>query len=402
MLFGEMLLVALQSIRANLFRGFLTMLGIIIGVGSVITMVALGSGAQRAIDEQIDALGASILSIRSGSFMRRGIGSSGATLTIDDAEALRRDATQLSAVVPEVTRQLQVKFSNKNQNLRVVGTTPDFAQVHSFIVEYGAMFTQSDNSAKRRVAVLGGKVAAKLGTSVRELLGNDIYIAGTAFKVVGIFAEKGATGWRNVDEQIWIPLATAQFRVFGTKDLDVISAQVAPGTPVETAIVDIERIMRREHRIMPGAKNDFSIGDPRQFFNVRQAATQVFAYLLASIASISLIVGGIGIMNIMLVTVTERTREIGIRKALGATRTNILMQFLIEAMVLCLLGGTVGVLLGTGISVLMTRVVGWQMIISPAAILIAFGFSAGIGLFFGIWPARKAARLDPIEALRYE
>jgi len=402
MLFGEMISVALQSIRANLFRGFLTMLGIIIGVGSVITMVALGSGAQRAIDDQIDALGASILSIRSSGFMSQGVGRSNPTLTIDDAAALTKNATLLSAVVPEISRQLQTKFGNKNQNLRIVGTTPNFARVHSFIIEHGAMFTQADNSSKRRVAVLGAGVAAKLETTHEELLGHDIYIAGTAFEVVGMFTEKGAMGWRNVDEQVWIPLTTAQFRVFGTKNLDVISAQVAPGTSVETAIVDIERIMRREHRILPGTKNNFSIGDPRQFFNVRQAATQVFAYLLASIASISLIVGGIGIMNIMLVTVTERTREIGIRKALGATRTNILMQFLIEAMVLCLLGGAGGVLLGTSISVLMTKVVGWQMIVSPAAIVIAFSFSAGIGLFFGIWPARKAALLDPIEALRYE
>ena len=402
MLFGEMLLVALQSIRTNLFRGFLTMLGIIIGVGSVITMVALGSGAQRAIDDQIDALGASILTIRSGGRSHRGVGRSGPTLTIDDAAALTKDARLLSAVVPEITRQLQIKFSNKNQNLRTIGTTPDFAQVHSFTLDHGAMFTQADNSAKRRVAVLGGSVATKLNASPADLLGSNIYIAGTSFEVVGIFAEKGATGWRNVDEQIWIPLATAQYRIFGTKDVDVISAQVAPNQATETAIVDIERILRREHRIQPGARNNFSIGDPRQFFNVRQAATDVFAYLLASIASISLIVGGIGIMNIMLVTVTERTREIGIRKALGATRGNIMMQFLIEAMVLCLLGGGIGVLLGTGISVLMTEVVGWQMVVSPAAIIIAFSFSAAIGLFFGIWPARKAARLDPIEALRYE
>ena len=402
MLFGEMISVALQSIRANLFRGFLTMLGIIIGVGSVITMVALGSGAQRAIDDQIDALGASILSVRNSGFMRHGVGQSGPTLTIDDAAALSEDATLLTAVVPEISRQLQTKFGSKNQNLRIIGTTPDFASVHSFKIERGTMFTQADNASKRRIAVLGAGIAAKLDSTNEELIGNDIYIAGTAFEVAGIFTEKGAAGFRNVDEQIWIPLTTAQFRVFGTKDLDVISAQVVPGTSIETAIVDIERIMRREHQILPGARNDFSIGDPRQFFNERQAATQVFAYLLASIASISLIVGGIGIMNIMLVTVTERTREIGIRKALGATRTNILMQFLIEAMVLCLFGGAVGVMLGTGISVLMTKVVGWQMIVSPMAIIIAFGFSAGIGLFFGIWPARKAARLDPIEALRYE
>ena len=172
--------------------------------------------------------------------------------------------------------------------------------------------------------------------------------------------------------------------------------------PADQAIVDIERILRREHQIIPGEDNDFSIGDPKQFFNVRQAATNVFAYLLASIASISLIVGGIGIMNIMLVTVTERTREIGIRKALGATRLNILMQFLVEAMILCLIGGGVGILLGTGIAAVMTRMVGWQTVVSPAAVGIAFAFSAGIGLFFGIWPARKAAMLDPIEALRYE
>ncbi|MDP6416253.1 MAG: FtsX-like permease family protein, partial [Gammaproteobacteria bacterium] len=195
---------------------------------------------------------------------------------------------------------------------------------------------------------------------------------------------------------------TALFRMFGLKAIEVISAKVAPDSTIEKAIVDIERVLRREHKIMPGEDNDFSIGDPREFFNVRQAATDVFAYLLASIAGISLIVGGIGIMNIMLVTVTERTREIGIRKALGATRFNILMQFLVEAMILCMIGGSVGILLGTGIATAMTQFVGWQTIVSPAAISIAFLFSAGIGLIFGILPARKAARLDPIEALRYE
>jgi len=402
MLFGEMLSVALQSIRANLFRGFLTMLGIIIGVASVITMVALGSGAQRAIDDQIDALGASVLTIRSGATRHTGVGRSGTTLTIDDADALAADAKLLSEIVPETSQMLQVKTATENQNLRIVGTTPNFAEVHNYEIDYGTMYTQADEAARRRVAVIGSGIPVKLETSPDELLGEDIYIGGTSFQVIGIFAEKGATGWRNVDEQIWVPLATAQVRLFGSKSLEVIGAQVARDVPVEAAIVDIERVMRREHQILPGYKNDFSIGDPAQFFNVRQAATQVFAALLASIASISLIVGGIGIMNIMLVTVTERTREIGIRKALGATRINILSQFLIEAMVLCMIGGTVGVLIGVGISILMTEVIGWQMLVSPTAIFIAFGFSAAIGLFFGIWPARKAARLDPIEALRYE
>jgi putative ABC transport system permease protein len=402
MLFNEMISVALQSIRTNMFRGFLTMLGIIIGVGSVITMVALGSGAQRAIDDQIDALGASILSIRSGGFMRHGVGSSQITLNIDDAQALASDASMISAIVPEVSRQLQTKYLNKNQNIRIVGIPPNFADVHNYAIHYGKIFTQADSAAKRRVAVLGHGVPKKLETTAEKIFGKDIYINNTSFEVVGILEEKGSAGFRNTDEQIWIPLTTAQFRVFGTKELDVISAQVARGVAVERAIVDIERILRREHRILPGAKNTFSIGDPRQFFNVRQAATQIFAYLLASIASISLIVGGIGIMNIMLVTVTERTREIGIRKALGATRFNILMQFLIEAMVLCLIGGLVGVLLGVGISYAMNEIIGWQTVVSPLAIGIAFAFSAGIGLFFGIWPASKAAKLDPIEALRYE
>jgi len=402
MLFGEMIAVALQSIRANLFRGFLTMLGIIIGVGSVITMVALGSGAQQAVDDQINSMGASILSINSGSRQRHGVAQSGPTLTVDDSNALINDARQISAVVPEVARQLQVKYGNKNESLRVLGGTANYAQVHNYEVKYGRMYSEADDSAKRRVAVLGAGVAAKLEITNEELLNNTLYIGGIAFEVIGIFAEKGSSGWRNVDEQVWIPLTTGQFRLFGTKELDLISAQIMPDTTVEKAMVDIERVMRREHSILPGAKNDFSVSDSREFFNMRQAATNIFAYLLASIASISLIVGGIGIMNIMLVTVTERTKEIGIRKALGATRTNIMMQFLIEAMVLCLIGGAVGVGLGTGIATLITTFAGWQMIVSPTAIGIAFGFSAGIGLFFGIWPARKAARLDPIEALRYE
>jgi putative ABC transport system permease protein len=402
MLFLEMILVALQSVRANLFRAILTMLGIIIGVASVITMVAIGTGARAAVDEQIEALGASVLNIRTGNFMRMGVAQSGATLTIGDAEALARDAATVEAVVPEAAQQLQVKFGAENRNLRIVGVTPNFAAVNSYTLAAGSLFTLADDSAKRPVAVLGNSVPAQLKTTREAMLGGTIYIKGIAFRVIGILDEKGASGFRNVDEQVWIPLATAQFRVFGSDTLDNISAKVSPAVPVERAMVDIERVLRREHNLLPGKDNDFSIGDPRQFFNVRETAANIFAILLASIASISLIVGGIGIMNIMLVTVTERTREIGIRKALGATRFNILLQFVVEAMVLCLLGGTVGILLGTGVAALLSRVLGWSIVVSPGAIGVAFGFSAAVGLFFGIWPARKAARLDPIEALRYE
>ena len=402
MLFLEMILVALQSVRANLFRAILTMLGIIIGVASVITMVAIGTGARAAVDEQIEALGASVLNIRAGNFMRMGVAQAGATLVIGDAIALTRDARTIDAVVPEAAQQLQVKFGAENRNLRVAGVTPNFATVNGYRVAAGTLFGLADDAAKRPVAVLGSAVPSQLKVPPEALLGATVYIKGIAFRVVGILEEKGASGFRNVDEQVWIPIATAQYRVFGSDTVDSISAKVAPGIPVERAMVDIERVLRREHQILPGKDNDFSIGDPRQFFNVRETAANIFAILLASIASISLVVGGIGIMNIMLVTVTERTREIGVRKALGATRFNILLQFVVEAMVLCLLGGSIGIALGTGIAALLSRVLGWSIVVSPGAVGLAFGFSAAVGLFFGIWPARKAARLDPIEALRYE
>jgi putative ABC transport system permease protein len=397
-----MIIVALQSIRANLFRGFLTMLGIIIGVGSVITMVSLGSGAQAAIDEQIEALGANILSVSSGGMFRHGVAQDVGTLTISDAEAVARDAETIAAVVPEKSGRLQLKLGNMNQSLDVVGTTPNFQTVNRYTLEAGRMFTLADGAAKRRVAVVGNDVAGKFETTSEGLLGETVYMNGVAFEIVGVLESVGQVGWRNVDEQVWIPLETARFRVFGNDELDRINAQVGAGFSPEEGIIELERVLRREHKILPGKDNDFNIGDPTQFFNVRKAATDIFAYLLAGIATISLIVGGIGIMNIMLVTVTERTREVGIRKALGATRLNILMQFLVEALVLCLLGGSVGILLGAGISTAIARFAGWQTIVSPDAVAIAFAFSAAVGLFFGIWPARKAANLNPIDALRYE
>jgi len=402
MLFAEMILVALQSVRANLFRAFLTMLGIIIGVASVITMIAIGSGAKAAVDQQIDQLGASVLSVRAGSFMRMGVAQSGATLSIQDADAIVRGAPSVIGVVPEMAGQLQIKLGNRNENLRVAGVTANFPGIQGYTLASGRVFTPADDASRRAVAVLGASVAAKLGSTGESIVGQTIAIKGIAFEVLGVFAEKGASGFRNVDEQLWIPFYTARYRVFGTEQLDSISAQMAPGSTVERSIVEIEQVMRREHQIQPGKDNDFSISDPRQFFNVREAAANIFAILLAGIASISLVVGGIGIMNIMLVTVTERTKEIGIRKALGASRRNILLQFVVEAMVLCMLGGAVGIALGAGITTLIARIAGWNMTISPTAVALAFCFSAAVGLFFGIWPARKAARLDPIEALRYE
>ena len=398
----EIILVALYSIQGNLFRAMLTMLGIIIGVGAVITMIALGSGAQRAIDERIAALGSDVLSVYSGQSTRRGVAREQANLTVDDSEALAKRGRFVTAVVPEISRRQQLKWGNRNTSSNVVGTTPNYASVNGYEVEYGRMFTSSDNSARRRVVVLGAEVPELLNADPKSLLGRTLLIRSLPFKVIGIFKDKGSIGFGNPDNDVWIPLATAQHRVIGTDRLQSINVEVAPDASLEQAMVDMERILRHEHKIMPGRDNNFVIFDRKQYLNTRQQATEVFTFLLAGIAGISLIVGGIGIMNIMLVTVTERTREIGVRKAMGATRINILLQFLVESMTLCVLGGIVGILLGVGASLLLAEFAGWQTYVTWQAIMLAFLFSAGTGLIFGIMPAQRAAKLDPIEALRYE
>jgi putative ABC transport system permease protein len=402
MLFWEMIRVALQSIRANFFRSILTMLGIIIGVAAVIAMVALGTGAQRAVNEQLENLGGNILSVRTGSFMHRGVSSADKKLSIDDARALDRDVSTAIAVVPETSGRIQIKFGNQNRNIEIVGTTPNYADVNNYELMYGRMFSEAENEAKKRVIVLGGEVPAMLDTDPTMLIGQNLIVKGTSFKIIGIFEPTGAVGFRNTDEYGWVPLSTAQYRLTGSDNINAISVQIDPNVPMEIAIIDVERVMRREHQIIPGAKNNFSLSDRKQFLSMQQEAAEIFSYLLAGIAGISLIVGGIGIMNIMLVTVTERTREIGIRKALGATKLNILLQFLIEAMALCIVGGLLGIALGASAATLLASLAGWSTPLSVSAVALAFFFSAGIGLIFGLLPARKAASLDPIAALRYE
>jgi putative ABC transport system permease protein len=402
MLLWEMVLVAFQSIRANFFRAMLTMLGIIIGVAAVIAMVALGTGAQRAINSQLDELGGNILSVSSGTWFHRGVSGAEKKLSIDDAIAIREDMPTAFEVVPETSGRIQIKFGNKNRNINIVGTTANYQRVNNYELMYGRMFNSAENEGKKRVVVLGGEVPALLETDPSMLIGESILIKGTSFEIIGIFDAKGSVGFSNTDEYGWVPLNTAHYRLTGNDEVSKIGIQVIPDVPIEVAIIDAERIMRREHQIRPGAKNDFSLSDRKQFLNMQQEAAEIFSYLLAGIAGISLIVGGIGIMNIMLVTVTERTREIGIRKALGATRLNILIQFLIEAMILCIVGGLIGIAIGAGTAQMLASFAGWQTPLSFAAIGIAFGFSAGVGLVFGLLPARKAAGLDPIEALRFE
>lgn len=400
----ETVAVAFQSIRANTLRSILTMLGIIIGVAAVITMVALGSGAQKAVEEQIAAMGARLLSIYpSQSYYGGRAGADRAELTTDDSEALQRGATMLDAVVPEMQSNLQVEYGNKNLNLTVIGTTADYVPVQNYEMAAGRMFTAGDDESRRRYVVLGADIPDQLESNPVALLGQTILIRAVPFEVIGIMEPKGSTGsWWNPDENILIPLQTARYRIFGSERLRSITVRVAESAPFEQGMVDMERVLRREHKIRPGEPNDFTIRNRQELLATQQEATQVFTSLLAGIGAVSLLVGGIGIMNIMLVSVTERTREIGIRKALGATRLNIMLQFLIEALALCLCGGVLGIVVGWGASSIMANSFGWNTMVSPAAVIIAFGFSAAIGLVFGLWPARRAAKLDPIVALRYE
>jgi putative ABC transport system permease protein len=404
MLLGETVAVAFQSIRANKLRSVLTMLGIIIGVGAVITMVALGSGAQKAVEDRIAALGANVFTVFAGQGSRGGIRITDRTiLSTDDYESLIRDGKLLKAVVPEMQQSLQVKFGNQNSNINVVGTTANYIEVRNYTIPHGRMFTPGDDEARQRYAVLGAAVPGMLGANPAAMIHQTLLIRGITFEIIGVLSEKGsAGGWSNPDEQILIPLQTAKYRVFGSDRLRSMSVQVADGVPVQQGMVDLERILRREHRIRPGGENDFTIRNQQDILATQQQTTQVFTTLLASIAAVSLLVGGIGIMNIMLVSVTERTREIGVRKALGATRANIMLQFLVEALALCLVGGLLGILAGIGTAMALSRIMQWNTLISPMAVAVAFGFSALVGLFFGIWPARRAARLDPIVALRYE
>jgi putative ABC transport system permease protein len=403
MLFGEIVVVAFQSIRANLFRAALTMLGIIIGVGAVITMLAAGAGAQKRIDDQIAALGANILTVNASTFFAGGVSRDRMTLVVDDVDALRRDGRYLDAVVPEASTRGQLKLGNLNSNARLIGTTSDYAGVFNYALAQGRFFSALEDEQRKRVVVVGADIPGRLEVDAGALVGRTLAVNGQPFEVIGVLTSVGGGfGNQSPDSSVLIPLRTAEQRVFGREEIDNVSVRVADDASVERAMVDIERVLRREHKIAPGAANDFAIVDRREFLATQQEAQQTFTMLLASIAGVSLLVGGIGIMNIMLVSVTERTREIGIRMALGATRFSILLQFLVESVTLCLLGGGLGILLGFTAARTLSRFAGWEVFVSPESVGLASAFSVAVGLFFGIWPARRAARLDPIEALRYE
>jgi len=404
MLFGEVFRVALSAIRANKLRSILTMLGIVIGVAAVITMVALGTGAQKAVQDQIQALGTNLLSVYSGQSHHRGVASADrVSLTTDDALALASETTVLTAVVPELRRNQQVEYGNRNINVNVMGTVPEFVPINNYEIAAGRMFTAGDGTSRKRLAVLGFAVPDMVEANGAAMIGQQILIRGVPFEIIGVFEEKGSTSsWNNPDEQILIPLQTAQYRIFGSDRVNSITVQVVHPDSMTVAMIEIEGIMRKQHGIAPGRDNDFQIRNRAEYLETFEETTQAFTFLLGAIAAVSLLVGGIGIMNIMLVSVSERTREIGVRKALGATKHNILLQFLIEALVLCMMGGLVGIMVGAGGAVALSKLANWNTFVSPEAVAIAVVFSAAVGIFFGIWPARRASLLDPIEALRYE
>ena len=400
----ESLANALRGLLANKLRSALTMLGVIIGVGAIMTTTSIGEGAKADITERIQTLGANILAVRPGQsrFRGRSSGQSRRSLKYEDAMVLRERAKNILYVSPEANQRTQVKYGNKNHNTTVVGTTPEYQVTANFPVERGAFFTENDVRYRRRVCTLGKTVVDELFGDKVDPIGKTVKIRRLNFRVLGVMKEKGATGWRNPDDQIFIPVSTAMKRVFGTDYLSSISAQAISSGVMEPAEAEIESLLRKQHKLPANKDLDFNVRNQAEFLETLEESGQTFTYMILGIAIVSLVVGGIGIMNIMLVSVTERTREIGLRKAVGAKRHDILMQFLIESMTLSIIGGLIGIGVGVFCSRMVPSLWGWRTIISPTYTVLAFVVAAWIGIFFGAYPAWKAAKLHPIEALRHE
>ena len=402
MLVEESIKSAVSSIKTNGVRSFLTALAIIIGTAAVITVIGIGSSAEKALEASIDDLGPRTLSIFPSQRKRGGISQGFNPLVIKDAEALAENTEHNWMIAPAMNGNRQIKFGNSNISGNINGYLPINFKVRGFEIGQGRIFTEKENLGRKRVIIVGSKVPGELKTSARQLLNNEILVAGTSYKVIGVLKEEGSTGWQNPDDDLYVPLLTASQRIFGTDRLGWINVGISNETNVDYVMMTIEQILRQKHDIGPGGDNDFRINDWSQYSDLRRQATGIFTALIAGIAGISLIVGGIGVMNIMLVSVTERTREIGLRKALGATQKSIMMQFIIEAVLLCILGGILGIIIATSLLFLFTSINDWVFSMPFSAIIGSITFSALVGLFFGIWPARRAAKLDPAVSLRYE
>ena len=400
--------VAYRSLRANKMRSILTMLGMIIGVAAVIAMVAIGAGANERISAQIASIGSNLIMILPGSTTSGGLrsGFGGApTLTMADAKAIGKELPAVGLAGPTIRNTAPVIYGNQNWSTIIQGVTPEFFQIREWMVSSGRYFTSAEVDAAAKVAVLGQTVSSNLFGDENPI-GKIVRIKRVPFTVIGTLERKGQSPQgQDQDDVVAVPLTTSQKKLFGSAHIGtvgVILVQAVDGPSVKDAEKQSTDLLRQRHRIGPGQEPDFSVRNLSEMLAVAEASTRIMSLLLGAIASVSLLVGGIGIMNIMLVSVTERTREIGIRMAVGARGKDILLQFLIEALVLAITGGSIGILMGVGGSWLISRFAGWSTMISPGAILLAFGFSGAVGVFFGFYPARKASLLDPIEALRYE
>ncbi len=400
--------IALRALMVNKMRSALTMLGIIIGVGAVIAMIAVGAGAKKRIGEQIASMGSNMLIVLSGSStsggLRFGTGTV-PTLTVDDGKAILNEIPAVKYVAPSLGGVAQVVFGNQNWSTIVNGTTPEVLEIREWPLVSGRSFTQQDVDGATKVCLLGKTVVDNLFGGI-DPIGQIVRIKKVPFTVIGVLAPKGQSTWgQDQDDTIFVPLTTAQKRLFGMQFpgmVRIIAVQAREPEAMKSVESQINDLLRQRHRLQPSQDNDFSVRNLTEIMSTAEQSASVMSLLLGAIASISLIVGGIGIMNIMLVSVTERTREIGIRIAVGAKGRDILLQFLIESLVLSLIGGTVGIGIGVVGTLVLSRFTQWPTLFSVEAILLAFLFSGSVGVFFGFYPARKASMLNPIEALRYE
>ena len=405
---AQTLRVALRALNRNKMRSFLTALGIIIGVGAVIAMVSIGEGAKRGIESRFASMGTNLLFVSPGSQNQRGVhGGWGSMTTLkeDDALAIGRECPAVMYISPSVSARAQTVYGNKNWNTSISGTGERYPEVRNWEVEFGAYFDEAMVRSAAKVCVLGADVKTNLFED-EDPIGKVVRIKKIPFKVLGVLKKRGESGgFGSRDDMITIPYTTAMRRLQGIDYIQSVDVRAVSSEALTEAVVQIQDLLRNRHRIAPGAEDDFTVRNMSEIAETAAQATQMMTVLLGSIASISLLVGGIGIMNIMLVSVTERIREIGLRMAVGAREIDILLQFLTEAIVLSLMGGLIGIGFGLGASRLIKKIKmfsAFNTVVSLESVLLAFFFAAAIGIFFGFYPARKASRLDPIEALRYE
>lgn len=395
--------MAMRGVSANKLRAFLTTLGVIIGVGAVIVAIGIGEGSKAAVAASLKNLGTNSLTVMPGQqkagAISMGFGSK-STLTLGDAEAILKQVPSILEVSPQVSQAAQIKAGNKNDNVSVYGVGTSYPSVNSHMVERGRFFTEEQNKRRGRVAVLGATTATDLfGTA--SPINKAIRIAGQRFQVIGVFKKKGGQGPRNPDNGVYVPLMTGMKRLFGLDNLQTITCQAKSAAVMDDAQAGITALLRKRHKLTSDT-NDFILFNQADLMEAQDEQQSTFTTLITCLAIVSLGVGGIGIMNIMLVSVTERTREIGVRKAIGARRRDVLAQFVFEALFLSSLGGVLGVAAGYGGATIVSKTNGWAVTIAPATVVMAFGFSALVGVFFGFYPALKASKLRPIEALRYE